>query len=65
MKLITKTFVSLGMILSFDNKFAQAFPKEVKENARLVDVSGELKIGPDKNTFMKIWRRLMKKRNYL
>jgi len=39
LKLIVKTFITLGMILSFDKKFADSFPKEVKENARIVKVS--------------------------
>jgi len=39
LKLIVKTFVALGLILGLDNKFAASFPKEVKENARIVVVS--------------------------
>ena len=56
--LVIKTFVSLTIITTFDNKFSAAFPKEVKENAQALLASNKLVIGSDNNTFYDVGHRL-------
>ena len=62
LKLIIKTFVALGFIITIDDKFANTVPAEVWENAR--NLNSELirkkflKMGIDNNSYSKIWKEV-------
>ena len=53
--LVVKTYVALGFLLTIDNLFCKTLAPEIAENAKKLNDSGILKMGPDNNTYEKIW----------
>ena len=56
--MIVKSYVTMGAICQIANQFAATLPKEVFENARILNDSGILKIGTDNNSTDIILKRL-------
>ena len=59
MKMVVKTFVALGFIITIDDKFAGTAPAEIWKNARYLNSdkvkSKYLILGEDNHTYHKIW----------
>ena len=48
--MIIKSYVTMGAICQIANQFAATLPQDVFENARILNESGQLKIGIDQNS---------------
>ena len=48
--MIIKSYVTMGAICQIANQFAATLPLDVFENARILNESGQLKIGIDQNS---------------
>jgi hypothetical protein len=55
---ITKNYVTLAFVLSIDNLFSGILPADIKNNVKVVNKLGILKMGKDYNTLSKIKKRL-------
>ena len=58
--MITKSYMVLGTICNIDNSFASGLPKEIFDNAKMLNKQKALKITHDNNTSSKIIKRLLK-----
>ena len=56
--MIIKSFVTLSMIATVDQKFADSLPKSIKENAKKINELKLLTLGKDNNTTKKLFRML-------
>ena len=56
--MIIKSFVTLSMIATVDQKFADSLPKSIKENAKKLNELKILTLGKDNNTTKKLFRML-------
>mmetsp|Transcript_3149 Transcript_3149/g.4805 ORF Transcript_3149/g.4805 Transcript_3149/m.4805 type:complete len:86 (-) Transcript_3149:53-310(-) len=60
--MIIKSYVILGFLGTVDNIFVTSLPAEVKANAVNLNKSGLLKMGPDHNSFKKVFQRVRRRK---
>ena len=55
---ITKAYVAMSFIVNIDDMFSGSLPKEVKENAKILNQTKALKLTHDYNSFKEIKYRV-------
>ena len=58
MGMITKNYVTLAFVLQIDNQFSGILPQDIKNNVKIVNSTGVLKMGKDYNTVARIKKRI-------
>ena len=58
LSMITKDYITIGMILGIDNRFAGLLPKEMSDNAKKINKDKGFLIPKDNNKFSHIFKRL-------